>query len=129
MINFFDLVYNVRKKFDDVSELEYVNEQSNKIQAFADDEWDGADDTIDVNAIGKLFYECGVFDVYKIDKMFHYLDRLDQNGFVAVNDFVADVYSKIAGFKFDDQEKFETYRLFLSMLNKTSCSVVRGIIP
>ena len=54
MINFFDLVYNVRKKFDDVSELEYVNEQSNKIQAFADDEWDGADDTIDVNAIGKL---------------------------------------------------------------------------
>jgi hypothetical protein len=26
MINFFDLVYNVRKKFDNVSELEYVNE-------------------------------------------------------------------------------------------------------
>ena len=129
MINFFDLVYNVRKKFDDVSELEYVNEQSNKIQAFADDEWDGANDTIDANAIGKLFYECGVFDVYKMDKMFRYLDELDPNSFVAVNDFVADVYSKIARFKFDDQEKFETYRLFLSMLKKTRGSVVRGTIP
>ena len=129
MINFFDLVYNVRKKFENVSELEYVNEQSNKIQSFADDEWDGADDTIDVNAIGKLFQECEVLDVYKMDRMFHYLDELDPNGFVAVNDFVADVYSKIAGFKFDDQEKFETYRLFLSMLKKTRGSVVRGTIP
>ena len=129
MINFFDLVYNVRKKFDNVSELEYVNEQCDKIQALADDEWDGANDTIDTNTIGKLFYECGVLDVYKMDRMFRYLDELDPNGFVAVNDFVADVYSKIAGFKFDDQEKFETYRLFLSMLKKTRGSVVRGTIP
>ena len=64
-----------------------------------------------------------------MDRMFHYLDELDPNGFVAVNDFVADVYSKITGFKFDDQEKFETYRLFLSMLKKTRGSVVRGTIP
>ena len=130
MINFFDLVYALRKSFDGVSQLDAVNETCEKIQQFAD-KWNGADNTIDMNDMAQKFIDIGVLDVQDMDKMFHFLvDKKNIDQFKTIQQGIADIYNNdIFKKDFNDEKKYDAFKQFLSALKKSKGAVIRGQIP
>ncbi len=129
MVSFFDLVYSVKKSFDSLSQLENVNKQCSEIQNLVKDKSDNLSFSDDeIQKIGLEFDKIGILNIDLMHNMRLYLDpnfKLREE----ITNTVKEFYDYINGVNFDDENKVETYKDFLSMLINSNGAVVRGIIP
>ena len=136
MINFFDVVYNVKRQFDSVTDVEKTNFQCGEIQEYVDNEWDLNFDSIDTDRFGAELNDMGVLDVRLLDDMRSYLNNNDPKGCALIETVVEKFYAMLQEEKenkkkydFSDQGKFEAYRYFLASLKKTDGASVAGNVP